>query len=121
MRLHELFLTQEDKDKIADKKSMQLKRSIEDGDMPEIHNASGVMSGYAWGDLEQLGLAKRESEDGSSQYHVRQRWVYSKDAPGPIKLLTRFAKISSDGTERGVNDVIMKPGDATDWVDVDVS
>ena len=121
MRLQELFLTQEDRTKLAMQKIKGLKRAIEDGDAPEIHNASGVMSGYAWGDLEKLGYAERDSQNGSGPMVVQQRWIYKDNAPGPIKLLTKYAKVSSDGIDRGVNDIVMQPGDATDWVEVDVS
>lgn len=119
MKLQELFLTQEDFEKKRQAKAGELKRKIEDNQVPEIHNASGVMSGYAWGDLEQLGWAERESEPGVDQFHVRQRWVYN--GPNPIKLLTKYAKVQDGEVDRGVNTILMQPGDATNWVDVDVS
>lgn len=114
MKLHELFLTQEDQVKKAEQKLKGLQRSIEDGDAPEIHNASSTMQGPAWGDLEKLGYAEKETEPQGGM-EMADRWVLLPSAPGPITLLTQYAKSTSGGIERGVNKKVMQPGDATDW------
>ena len=116
MRLQELFLTQEDKVKKAEQKLKGLRRAIEDGDAPEIHNAGYTIQGPAWGDLEKMGFAKKQQEPVGGNY-VRERWMYN--GPGPIKLLTKYAKSTENGMERGTKERIMQPGDATDWVAVD--
>lgn len=118
MRLQELFLTQEDKVKKAEQKLKGLKRAIEDGDTPDIHNAGYTIHGPAWGDLEKMGFAEKESES-AGHTSMRERWVYN--GPGPIKLLTKYAKSTENGMERGTKERIMQPGDATDWVEVDYS
>ena len=121
MKLHELFLTQEDRVKKAEQKLKGLKRSIEDGDTPAIHNASSTIEGPAWGDLRKLGWAEKESEPAGGMLY-KERWVYSKEAPGPIKLLTKYA-VANPGKpiERSTREKVMQPGEATDWVEVDVS
>lgn len=120
MKLQELFLTQEDKVKKAELKLKGLERSIEDGDTPEIHNASYTIHGHHWGDLRDLGFASEEEEPGTSPTHVSKRWVYN--GPGPIKLITKYAKVEKDKpVERGTKERIMQPGETTDWVEVDVS
>jgi len=116
MRLQELFLTQEDKEKRAQKNLNNLKRAIEDGETPAIHNASYTIHGPAWGELADLGFAKKEQEPAGFD-SVSERWVYN--GPGPIKLLTKYAKSTKNGMEHGTKEVIMQPGDATDWVEVD--
>lgn len=112
MKLQELFLTQEDQVKQAEAKLKGLKRSIEDGDAPEIHNAGYTIHGPAWGDLEKLGYAEKESESQGGM-EMADRWVYK--GPGPITLLKSYAKSTSNGMERGVNKIVMQPGDKTDW------
>ena len=121
MKLSELFLTDEDQVKKAEGKLKGLARSMEDGDAPEIRNASSTIEGPAWGDLEKLGFASRE-RGRSSGYDVDERWVLHPDAPGPITLLTRYARSKPDGgMERGIKKKVMQPGDATDWITVDYS
>lgn len=121
MKLSELFLTQEDRDKKAKGKLDDLMSKIKEGEAPEIHAATGVMNGYAWGDLRELGLAKKE-EKPAGRNEIEERWVYSADAPGPITLLTKYAKAIPGGDiERGVERTVMNPGDATDWITVDIS
>lgn len=121
MKLSELFLTQEDRTKKAEQKLKGLLRSIEDGDAPEIHAATGTIEGPAWGDLRDLGLAEKDQKR-AGRTEMDERWVYSADAPGPITLLTKYAKaIPGGGIERGVKKTVMQPGDATDWVTVDYS
>lgn len=120
MRLAELFLTQEDQVKKAEGKLKGLMRSIEDGDAPEIHNARGVMNGHAWGDLEKLGLAEKDQKPAGSTA-MDERWVYSAQAPGPITLLIKKAKMTPNGVEHTVDKKVMQPGDATDWITVDYS
>lgn len=121
MKLSELFLTDEDQVKKAEGKLKGLVRSMEDGDAPEIRNASSTIEGPAWGDLEKLGFASRE-RGRSSGYDVDERWVLHPDAPGPITLLTRYAKSTpGGGMERGVKRKVMQPGDATEWITVDYS
>jgi len=116
MKINELFLTQEDKVKKAQQKLKGLERSIEDGDAPEIHNASYTIHGDSWGDLEKLGYAKKETQPQGGM-EMADRWILLSDAPGPITLLTRYAKTTKNGdTERGVEKVVMQPGDKTDWV-----
>ena len=91
MKLQELFLTQEDEVKKAELKLKGLERSIEDGDTPEIHNASYTIHGHHWGDLRDLGFASEEEEPGTSPTHVSKRWVYN--GPGPIKLIKNMLKL----------------------------
>jgi len=114
MRLQELFLTQEDKVKKAEQKLKGLRRAIEDGDAPEIYNAGYTIQGPAWGDLEKLGYAEKHSEPQGGM-EMADRWVLLPSAPGPITLLTNYAKSTPSGTERGVNKKVMQPGDETDW------
>lgn len=122
MKLSELFLTDEDKVKKAEGKLKGLKRSMEDGDAPEIRNASYTIEGPAWGDLEKLGFASKERGRSSGYASVEERWKLHDDAPGPITLLTRYAKSVPGGSmERGVKKTVMQPGDATEWIDVDYS
>jgi hypothetical protein len=120
MKLQELFLTQEDRTQLAMQKLKGLKQAIEDGNAPEIHAATGTIEGPAWGDLRQLGWAEKE-QGRSSGTEVEERWVYSADAPGPITLLTKHAKMTANGVERSVKKTVMQPGDATDWITVDYS
>lgn len=122
MKLSELFLTDEDQVKKAEGKLKGLVRSLEDGDAPEIRNAGSTIEGPAWGDLEQLGFASKEQGRSGGQAEVDERWVLHPDAPGPITLLTRYARSKPEGgMERGVKKTVMQPGDATDWVTVDYS
>lgn len=122
MKLSELFLTNDNKVKKAESKLKGLKRSIEDGDAPEIRNAGSTMEGPAWGDLEKLGFATKEQGRSSGQASVDERWKLLPNAPGPITLLTRYAKAKpGGGMERGVRKTIMQPGEATDWVTTDYS
>ena len=114
MKLQELFLTQEDQVKQAEAKLKGLKRSIEDGDAPEIHNASYTIQGPAWGDLEKLGYAEKESEPQGGM-EMADRWVLKTTTPGPITLLKNTAKMTDSGVQRSVQKVVMQPGDATDW------
>lgn len=114
MRLQELFLTQEDQVQKAEQKLKGLKRSIEDGDAPEIQNAGYTMQGPAWGDLEKLGYAEKETEPQGGM-EMADRWVLLPSAPGPITLLIKYAKSTDSGMERGVNKKVMQPGDKTDW------
>lgn len=108
MKLAELFLTDEDKVKKALSKLKSFQQQVEDGDSPEVRNAGGYMGGVAWGDLEQLGWARKESEPAGGNY-MRDRWVYLKDAPGPITLIKNGGK----------DKVVMQPGDSTEWVEWD--
>ena len=106
MKLQELFLTQEDKTKLAMQKLKGLKHSIEDGDAPEIQNASGSMQGPAWADLKQLGYAEKETEPQGGM-EMADRWVLLPSAPGPITLLKRV--------NGNIVKHVMQPGDKTDW------
>ena len=115
MKLHELFLTQEDQVKKAEQKLKGLQRSIEDGDAPEIHNAGSTMQGPAWGDLEKLGYAEKETEPQGGM-EMADRWILKPTAPGPITLLKTMSKVTDAGVQRSVQKVVMQPGDATDWV-----
>ena len=122
MKLQELFLTDEDKVKQAEVKLKGLVRSMEDGDAPEIRNAAYTIEGPAWGELEKLGFASKERGRSSGYASVEERWKLHDDAPGPITLLTRYAKSTPEGgMERGVKKTVMQPGDATDWIEVDYS
>lgn len=122
MKLSELFLTDEDQVKKAEAKLKGLVRSMEDGDAPEIHNASSTIEGPAWGDLEKLGYASKERGRESGYASVEERWKLHDDAPGPITLLTRYAKSVPGGDmERGVKKTVMQPGDATNWIEIDYS
>jgi hypothetical protein len=121
MKLSELFLTDEDQVKKAEGKLKGLVRSMEDGDAPEIRNAAYTIEGPAWGDLEKLGFAYRDRQDAGHMSYD-ERWVLDPKAPGPITLLTRYAKgTPGGGMERGVRKNVMQPGEATDWITVDVS
>jgi len=106
MKLQELFLTQEDQVKKAEQKLKGLKRSIEDGDAPEINNASYTIHGSSWGDLEKLGYAEKESESQGGM-EMADRWVLKPNAPGPVTLLKR---VNRDTVKQ-----VMQPGDKTDW------
>jgi hypothetical protein len=114
MKLSELFLTQEDQVKQAETKLKGLKRSIEDGDAPEIHNASGSIQGPAWGDLEKLGYAEKETEPQGGM-EMADRWVLLPSAPGPVTLLVKTAKSTPGGMQRSINKKVMQPGQKTDW------
>lgn len=113
MKLRELFLTQEDQVKKAEGKLKGLKRSIEDGDNPEINNAGYSIHGPAWGDLEKLGYAEKETEPQGG-FEMADRWLYK--GPGPITLLKKTTQLTDTGTQRTVNKVVMNSGDKTDWV-----
>jgi len=106
MKLQELFLTQEDQVKKAEQKLKGLERSIEDGDAPEINNASYSIHGPSWGDLQKLGFAEKESESRGGM-EMSDRWVLLPSAPGPITLLKRI--------NGSIVKQVMQPGDKTDW------
>jgi len=93
-----------------------LKAQIEGGKIPSIQNAGYSIHGYAWGDLEKLGFAHKEQEPAGGGL-VSERWAYT--GPNPIKLLTKHAKLSNGKTTHETKEVIMKKGDATDWVEID--
>lgn len=114
MKLSELFLTQEDRDKQAIDKLKGLKQAIEDGESPEIHNAGGTIKGWAWNDLAKLGYAEKETEPQGGM-EMADRWILLPSAPGPITLLIQYARSTDSGMERGVNKKVMQPGDKTDW------
>jgi|TARA_B110000483_G_scaffold199466_1_gene239202 hypothetical protein len=96
----------------------QLKADVEAGKIPSIHDASSSIEGYAWGDLKDLGWAHKEQEPIGNGL-VQERWVYT--GPNPIKLLSKFVKISNGDRQSGVNEIMMKKDDATSWVEVDYS
>lgn len=99
-----------------DKSDEDLKAQIEGGKIPSIRNASYSVHGYAWGDLEKIGFAHKEQEPAGGGL-VSERWAYT--GPNPIKLLTNRTSIKNGETTRDTKEVIMKKGDATDWVEVD--
>lgn len=99
-----------------DKSDDDLKAQIEGGKIPSIRNASYSVHGYAWGDLEKIGFAHKEQEPAGGGL-VSERWAYT--GPNPIKLLTKHG-ISKDGKmTQETREVMMKKGDATDWVEID--
>lgn len=89
----------------------KLKTAIAAGAAPAINNATYTSDGYSWGDLQSLGLASRDWENVGRDVR-REWWIYSKNAPGPITLVTA-------GNAGGKK--IMNPGDKTSPVEVDYS
>jgi hypothetical protein len=116
MRLAELFLTQEDRDKQSSAKLAKLKQAIESNQAPEVYNAGGTVQGWSWGDLEKLGYAERGRGRVSGTI-VDEWWEYSSDAPGPITLLQRWSRNGQSGTDK----VVMQPGDKTQPIEIDYS
>jgi hypothetical protein len=116
MKLRELFLTQEEVADRAVQKLKGLKQAIEDGDSPEIHNASSTVQGPCWGDLEKLGYAEKHYVSDSSPRDpdpdMRAVWTYT--GPNSITLLTPRTKISSAGTERSTDKQVLQSGDSTE-------
>jgi len=80
----------------------QLKAAIAQGQSPTIINARSHRDGFAWGDLEKLGLATKHKQR-SGRTTMEEYWEYT----GPNSITC--------------NGNVMGTGDTTDVIEVDYS
>lgn len=88
----------------------ELKAAIENNEKPVIEAATYSAYGWAWGDLEKLGWAKRHRRVISArQALVEEWWEYT----GPNSIMAKFYL--------GAKPVEMTSGDTTPETEVDYS
>lgn len=93
------------------KRQHMLKLMIDNGEQPEIVNASYARGHFSWGDLEKLGYAQRNKKH--TAYGYEYWWTYT--GPGSIAVITRASRGAEDSKQ------VLQSGQSTEPVQVDYS
>lgn len=107
MKLNDLLTEYSDKIEAwrADKNLRTTKETLEAGGTVDIVNAGGARGRVSWGTLLQLGWAKKD------RTRYEERWVYMGPPGSSIRVFTGGAPQPQ----------ILKPGEGTEWIEVDYS
>lgn len=122
MRLADIF---ESTRNYKNQKVLQyIDRKLINGGQIEIIDASyaphqTMLNGpYSWYELEQLGYATKERQPGHGTM-TSERWLYHGPQGSSIKIKHSIAKIENGQTTHEDREIVLKPGEGTEWIDVD--
>jgi hypothetical protein len=109
----------------AMKRLRVLKQKLEAGETVNINDAyykhsSKIHDEFNWGELEKLGFAERVDVRGS-QGAYNTAWKFTGPPGSSIVVVTQTGKLENGKATQGKETKVLRPGETTDFTEVDYS